>query len=405
MSVVPAPLPAVLMDVLSCEAAITVASACLLLLAQSFFARTPRPFAFYPPKPYPLLIWLTKYLLMPLMLRLEIMIASVEIREEDKRRLENLKGQRVVLTPNHPEGKEPYIMFYLSRMLGDTFNYISAREVFEYPGVGWFIQGLGAYSVARGMPDRSSFRMTSQLLEEGRRWLVIFPEGVVCGQGDTLMPFQQGTAQLAFWAYDALSKKGDLPPIYFVPMAIKYIYLQDMHTEIEHTLLRLEGELFPADSTTELSPLDRLRRVGKAVLAANEQAYAVRPAKDATLDGRIQTMREFITSSVEAALHITSRPDESLVARIRDCVNTIDQGAYAQPEASGYLRNLYHRRQQEVQSLYEDVMRVHNFASLDTAYLEGKVTTERFMDVLALLELEVFGHGRRFGAPGRRWSE
>jgi len=90
--------------------------------------------------------------------------------------------------------------------LGEEFNYLATKEVFERrPLVGWLAQRLGDYSIVRGTPYRSSFRMTRQLLVAGTRWLVIFPEGHTCWQNDSVMPFQQGTAQLAFWAYENLA--------------------------------------------------------------------------------------------------------------------------------------------------------------------------------------------------------
>jgi hypothetical protein len=111
----------------------------------------------------------------------------------------------------------------------------------------------------------------------GNRWLVIFPEGVACGQNDTVMPFQQGIAQLAFWACDDLGKQGDLPPIYFVPIAIKYIYLRDMRSEIDDSLRRLEDNLLLPPSPQHSTLFSRLRRVGEAVLSANEQALRRMP--------------------------------------------------------------------------------------------------------------------------------
>ncbi|NIM98462.1 MAG: hypothetical protein GTO24_10405, partial [candidate division Zixibacteria bacterium] len=100
-----------------------------------------------------------------IMLRRVPKIVEVEVKEEDLRRLRELKNHRVILTPNHSGEKEPYILFSLSKMLREEFYYLTAKEVFERNLLeGWLIQRLGAYSINRGTADRNSFRMTRQLL-------------------------------------------------------------------------------------------------------------------------------------------------------------------------------------------------------------------------------------------------
>jgi len=360
--------------------------------------RSYKPFRFRPPKNNSFLIWLAKQLALPVMLPVGPRIVSVEVSEGDLGRLKELRGKRVILTPNHSRGKEPYILFHLSKLLGDQFNYLTAKEVFERPApIGWLIQRFGSYSVIRGMPDRSSFRMTRRLLAEGKRWLVIFPEGVACGQNDSVMPFQQGVAQLAFWAYEDMAKQGALPPLYCLPVAIKYIYLKDMRSEIDRSLRRLEGELLSPHDLQPATLYQRLRRVGEAVLSANEKEHGVRAAEDVPLDERIQHMKELIVSRVGAALGVSPRPDWPLLDRIRELLNIIDQIVYAEPEGPRYERRLHHLRQQEVRGLYDDLWRVLRFVALHDGYVRENITGERFLDVLGLLELEVFGRGGAWG--------
>ena len=358
-----------------------------------------KPAMFRPPKNNRFFIWLAKKFILPILLRRDLKVEAVDMNEEDLGRLKELKGKRVVLTPNHSGGKEPYILFQLSKMLGEGFNYLTAKEVFEelFP-LGWFLQRAGAYSIIRGTPDRNSFRMTRQLLVGGKRWLVIFPEGVACGQNDTVMPFQQGIAQLAFWACDDLGKQGDLPPIYFVPIAIKYIYLRDMRSEIDDSLRRLEDNLLLPPSPQHSTLFSRLRRVGEAVLSANEQVNNVRPPKDATLNERIQHMKELIVSRVATTLGVFPKLEQPLHERIRELFNAIDQIIYSEVEGTEYERQLHRHRQLKVRELYDDLLQVLHFVALHATYPQEKLTAERFLDVLGLLEFEVFGQRRIWGA-------
>jgi len=366
-----------------------------------------KPFTFRPPKNNRLVIGLAKWL-MPSLMPLISKVVAIDVKEEDLGRLRKLKEQRAVLTPNHAKGVEPVMIFWLSRLLGEEFNYLAAKEAFEqapsavrflqwlgvYP---WLLQQLGAYSIVRGTADRPSFQMTRRLLVDGKRWLVIFPEGEVCWQGDTVMPFQQGVAQLAFWAYEDLARRGDLPPLYLVPMAIKYAYLKDMGPEIDASLNRLEAKLFPTPSPQPLAPYDRLRRVGETVLGTIEKEYNVRPEKEATLDQRLQDMKELIVSRVATALGAPLHPGKPLVERIRCLFATIDQIIYREPTGSEYERQLHQHRQQQAQELYGDLWRVLHVVALYDGYVRETLSAERFLDVLGRLELEVFGQERLWG--------
>ena len=358
----------------------------------------PKPYTFRPPRSNRFFIWLAKGLL-PLILHRSLKIVEVEVNEADLRRLRELKRLRVILTPNHAQGVEPAIVFHLSKLLNEEFNYLAAKDAFEHPSpVPWLLQRLGAYSVVRGTPDRDSFRMTRQLLLDGQRWLVVFPEGEVCWQDDTVMPFQQGVAQLAFWAYDDLVKQGERPLLYFVPIAIKYVYIRNMRLEIDRSLQQLERKLFSALTLHPSTLYDRLRRVGEAVLSANEKEYNVRPREGAGLNERVQQMKELITARVEAALRVSPRPEQPLLERTRNLFNSLDRIVYSEPEAPEYERQLHHRRQQEIRMLYDDLSQVLRFVALYDGYVRETLTAERFLDVLGRLELEVFGKRTIWGS-------
>ena len=55
-------------------------------------------------------------------------------------------------------------------------RWMSKRELWRVPLLGWLIDRLGAFQVRRGEPDRDSIRRAHELLKGG--WVVgIFPEG------------------------------------------------------------------------------------------------------------------------------------------------------------------------------------------------------------------------------------
>ncbi len=124
------------------------------------------------------------------------------------------------------------------------------------------MQRLGVYSVVHGAVDRESFRITRETLSEGKRKLVIFAEGEISHQNDTVMPFESGVVQLGFWALDDMKKSGQVKPIYVLPVAIKYIYKKDMWGKIEKALAKLERKILPKNSNLSEDLYDRLQNVG-----------------------------------------------------------------------------------------------------------------------------------------------
>lgn len=350
----------------------------------------PMPYKFRPPKESKLIIAFSKRFLLPIFMKLVMKLECIEVSDEDLKRLKAIEGHRAILAPNHPTSLDPVIMFHLSTLLGEDFNYLASWESFYPAFKGWWLQRAGCYSIVRGTADRESFRATRRLLVEGQRKLVIFPEGEASGQNDIVMPFQQGIAQFGFWALEDLKKRGALPPLFLVPIAIKYVYIRDMCHEIDRALHRLERKLKlqPQRNTTLY---DRLRRVGIAVIEGAEKAYGVRPQRDASLNDRIQTMKEMFVQRVASALGVTLRPDQPLIERIRELFNAIDRIVYREPTGSDYERMLHRSRQQLAQSLYDDLWRALRFVGIYDGYVRETLSQERFLEVIGRLEWAVFG--------------
>ncbi|MBI2302584.1 MAG: 1-acyl-sn-glycerol-3-phosphate acyltransferase [Armatimonadetes bacterium] len=350
------------------------------------------PIAFRPPRDSRWMIGVVQALT-PLILRLGCKIVACEFDEETLARLRSLRGQRVVLCPNHPTGIDPLVVFHLSARLGDRFHYLACKECFRRPLKGWIMQKLGCYSIARGGHDTESFRTTRRLLAAGDQWLVICPEGEACGQNDTLMPFQVGVAQMAFWALEDMAAHGDPPPLYFVPLGIKYAYVRDMSGEIDAGLARLERKLgLPLDRRTDPEGLYRRLRVdGDAVLSMIERRYGIRPEEDATLEARIQSFKELVLARAAAELNVKLHPEQPVLDRVRVLFNAAERLACEAPPASDYGRALHQRRQEEVFGLYDDLWRVLRFVATHDGYVRETMTAERFLEVIGRMEWEVFG--------------
>jgi 1-acyl-sn-glycerol-3-phosphate acyltransferase len=326
-------------------------------------------------------------------IRRKLYVTEISISDEALDRLRRLKGKRCLIAPSHSGGFEPHIVMQISKMLGEDFNYVAAMELFAQSRMHrWMLQRLGVYSVIRGAVDRPSFATTRQILADGIRRLVVFPEGEAVGQNSIVIPFQPGVIQLAFKAYEDAVKVENEPSLYCIPMAIRYFYLNDMHVEIDLSLERLEEKL-AISSDARLSRYERLRQVADAVLAANERVHSVSPDGHTSMNNRISNLKERVLTQLENQLGVTHSPNKLPIDRVRALLNAIDRINEQEAAASEYDRQLVRERQNFARECYQDLWRALRFVAIYDGYVGESLTVERFMDVLGLLELEV--HKRR----------
>jgi hypothetical protein len=347
---------------------------------------------FRPPKDSPLLIFLAKCF-MPLITTVHLHDTRLEVVGDGLERFKALRGKRTVICPNHPNRNDPEIMMAFSCLVGEDFNFLAAREVFDWNhGMrGWWFQHLGVYSVVRGAVDRESFKTTKHLIVQGKKKLVIFPEGEISKQNDTLMVLESGVAQMAFWALDELQKTASNEPVYLLPMANKYVYRGDIRSKLETALWRLEDRLgIKAGDINALYP--RLRGVAEELLRSMEIEYDYKPPKDATLNDRINGLRAFILQTIAGFLQVQLPADERQLDWIRIIRNELDEFIYADDsEMSDYHRKVKEERAAKIKGFYRDLDRVVNFIAIYDGYLRDHMTQERFADVIDRFELEVFG--------------
>ncbi len=341
--------------------------------------------------------------LLPLILRRGVDITGVDTPPEDLARLKALAPARLVLTPNHPTISEPFVLFALSRAAQMPFHYLANRETFgDYGGLsGWLIQRLGGYSVVRGTADRESFRATREILAAPAGKVVIFPEGEVYSQNDTLLPFHAGVVQMAFWGLEDARKAGDAgADVGLLPVAVRYQFVQEMSGPIANSLGGLERAV---GLTTEAGaePYVRLRRIGLAVLETMEAEYGLRRrAADADdMTPRMEALKALLLDRAAALLGLTLPPEATVPDRMRALINAVYAVTHEEPGAarSPYRERLHRQQAARVGPLMRDLSRVSNWIAVRDNYVRARPTPERMADNLRRLEAEVFGHARLRG--------
>ena len=354
---------------------------------------------FKPPKPNTTAIRVAKAL-MPLISRLYLNRLTLAVDTESITRLKTTDGHPTVLAPNHAAHADPAVMFLLSKQRSQQYYYMTARETFDkgkFKGLcTLLLQWFGAYSIIRGTADRNAFRTTREILTKGDAPIVIFGEGEISRQNDTVMRFERGVTQLCFWALDDMQKAGISKPLYIVPIGIKYHYPQDMWTAIDAALTRLEHAILPPVERTSIERYERLRRIGIAVLRTLAAEYQYKIDETVPLDVHIQKLKEQILSHAEQIMGIHT--DADVLARVRALKNLVDAEVYKDVEQmTEYEQKIHEELLQKFQQFYPDLERLINFIAISDGYVAKAPSQERFLEVIIRLEREVFGTAKMRG--------
>ena len=354
---------------------------------------------FKPPKPNTIAIQALR-ILMPLVNRLYLKGITLDVDAESIARLKTTDGHPTVLVPNHAARSDPAVMFLLSKQFSEQYYYMTARETFDKGKFGglcsFLLQRFGAFSIVRGTADRNAFRTTRGLLSEGNSSLVIFAEGEISRQNDTVMRFERGIVQLCFWALDDIAKVGIDKPLYVVPIGIKYHYPQDMWDDIDAALTELERNILPPADRAPIERYERLRRIGVAIFKTLAAEYQYKVDETVPLDMHIQKLKAQILSHAEKIMGIHSKAD--ILTRVRTLKNLVDAEVYKDIEQmTEYERKIHEELLQKFQRFYPDLERLINFIAISDGYVAEERSPERFLEVIVRLEREVFGTSKMRG--------
>ncbi|HEY0074164.1 MAG TPA: 1-acyl-sn-glycerol-3-phosphate acyltransferase [Abditibacteriaceae bacterium] len=336
-------------------------------------------------------------LVMRPMLRFARGVQRVEIAGGDLKRLKALKNERVVLTPNHPTNTDPALMLELSRRAGMPFYYLACREAFDHWNGLWgaLIQRIGAYSVVRGTPDRASFAFTKELLARPGAKLVLFPEGEVYSQNDSLLPFQTGAVQLALWGREAARKTEPNAQVHLLPCALRYRFLRDVTPVLHQKLGDLEEHLKLGDGPKELYP--RMRRVALRVFEEVEREYGLTPQPGGDITPRLQAAKEAALMRA-AQLFGIGMPRGTLPERMRALLHEVETALHdLDEEHMPHDTQGWENKARNTRRAWRDLQRLANWIAVYDGYAQKAPTPEHIAEVIYRLEIEVFGSATHAG--------
>ena len=355
---------------------------------------------FKPPEDNAVVIGLMRFFI-PQVLHYGCNELQVKISGDGLARLKAMAGKHTLICPNHSFRHDPEVMFSVACQAGEAFNFVAAREVFDYHNGfnGWLLQKLGCYSVVRGAADRESFKTTKSILVSGKKKLVLFPEGEISWQNESLLPLESGACQLSFWALDELQKTNPTEPVYILPVALKYSYKDNITPQLQWAVEKIEKRLgLDAHADDTLYP--RVRRAALKVLETMERQYNCKTTPDMVLNDRMLQVKESALRAMADVLDVELPPLKgSHLDWVRVLRNTMDDFIYGDvKELSPYERKMHSEKEAKIRGYYRDLDRVVGFIALYDGYLAPPATQERIAAVVEILEQEVFGEKTVKGA-------
>jgi len=224
-------------------------------------------------------------------------------------------GHGIMLAPNHCRPGDPFVIAALGHAVGRHVHIMASWHLFMQGRIQRILlPRAGVFSVYREGLDREALKCAIQIITEGRRPLVIFPEGVISRHNDRLNPLMEGTAMIARSA--AKQRAAADPPgsVVVHPVGIRYHFEGDLTETIEPMLADIEKRL-SWEPNRGMALIGRLARIGGALLALKEIEH-LGAVGAGDLTGRVRSLIDHLLNPIEDAW-LKGRHEGDVVARVK----------------------------------------------------------------------------------------
>jgi 1-acyl-sn-glycerol-3-phosphate acyltransferase len=331
------------------------------------------PYRFYPPRLSPALARAGRFYLNNA-LRREHRVEDVEVAGLERVVPLLSTGDGILLTPNHPDHADCFVMFEVSRRLKTLFYYMAAYQIFQGKNR-WVLPRIGVFPVDREGADLTAFKTGVNVLAEGKNPLVIFPEGEIYRLAERLTPIREGAAAVAT---TAAKKRGDAgKTVWIVPVALKYRFL-DSHDPLPslHELMnRLEGR-FTWWPQNHRPLVDRIYHYAEGILGLKEYEY-LGASQQGGLRDRLTRLGDQILERIELRRAGKTRQD-TVPIRVKElrraCLDALADAKTTPDEAAAIRRELH------------DLFVTVQIFSYPGDYVRENPTLERVAETLAKFE-------------------
>ena len=304
-------------------------------------------------------------------------ITDVEIRNADvlKPLLANRDG--ILLAPNHCRMADAMVLQSLAAELRQPFFVMASSHLFRGGRLlKWALRRIGAFSVYREGMDRKALDTATTILEQGRRPLVIFPEGALSHANDRLNALMEGVSFIARSAARKLSKQeGTSRQVHVVPIAIRYLFSGDLHRTVGPILTKIEQRLtWRPDEDGD--PVDRLMRLGNALLGLKETEFLGNP-QTGDINDRLDRLIDGLLKPLEEEW-LNGRSDSSVINRVKELRKAIVPDMIESDESETLSVDEIERRWNQL----EDMALAQALSLFPREYVASNPTPDRILETV-----------------------
>jgi len=225
-------------------------------------------------------------------------VTSYEVRDVQRLRRSIEARHSILITPNHPRTADPLAMGWLTVEANTHVYSMASWHLFHQDWLtAWAIRAMGGFSVNREGVDRQAINMAVDLLTEGKRPLIVFPEGATSRTADRLQALLDGVAFIARAAAKKRAKQSPPGKVVVHPVAVKYYYSGDIRRAADDVLSDIEHRL-TWQPQRHLPLLARIVKVGSALLSLKEIEYLGHP-QSGTLAERMGRLMDQLLGPIE----------------------------------------------------------------------------------------------------------
>ncbi|MBC8873564.1 MAG: 1-acyl-sn-glycerol-3-phosphate acyltransferase [Planctomycetes bacterium] len=224
-------------------------------------------------------------------------VVDHECRHVERLRASLDAGHGIMLAPNHCRTADPLVMGWLADETRTHVYAMASWHLFHQGRImAWALRKMGAFSVNREGVDRQSINTAIEILEKAERPLIVFPEGGVSRTNDRLHALLDISLVARAGAKKRAKRMGDGKVVVHA-VAIKYVFQGDLERQADKVLTEIEHRLSWRPQR-KLSLIDRISKVGLALLSLKEIEYLGRVQKD-SLANRLRCLIDRLLCPLE----------------------------------------------------------------------------------------------------------
>src|SRR5436190_9498338 len=232
-------------------------------------------------------------------LRKSFGIHSIECRYVERLKASLAAGNSIMLAPNHCRMSDPMVLGVLGMEANCHLFAMASWHVFKQSRFQTFMtRRMGAFSILREGNDRQAIETAIGIMISKRRPLIVFPEGAITRHNDLIDEMMEGPSFIARQVAKRLKKEGKPDQVVIHPVATRYAFQGDVAATVGPDLDGLETGL-SWQPQRHLSVVDRIDRIGQALLSLKEIEYSGAPS-NGNIYERAEKLVVDILSNLEA---------------------------------------------------------------------------------------------------------